>query len=151
MAGGWVRFCSMLQLKSDIALKLNFLMATVGTMGSLYFSEVLKFPPCALCWYQRICLYPLVVIFGAAIWTEDGGYKKYALPLSIIGLAIAAYHNLLYFGVIAPEITPCTAGVSCSAKQLELFGFITIPLLSLFGFLVTILLMVFDTRRVHRL
>ncbi len=141
----------MIKQRSDIALKLNFLIAVLGTMGSLYFSEVLKFPPCTLCWYQRICLYPLVIIFGAAIWSDDRSYKKYALPLSVFGLVIAAYHNLLYFGVIAPELTPCTAGVSCSAKQLELFGFITIPLLSLLGFAISILLIFFDSRRVQRL
>lgn len=136
---------------TSVFLKLNFLSAMIGTVGSLYFSEVMKFPPCALCWYQRICLYPLVLIFGAAIWSDDPGYKKYALPLSVLGLAIAIYHNFLYFGVIAPELTPCTQGVSCSSKQLELFGFITIPLLALFGFLTSTLLILLDRQKGSRL
>ncbi len=131
----------------EFLLKLNFLVAVSGTLGSLYFSEVMKFPPCALCWYQRIALYPLVVIFGVAIWTEDQKYRIYALPLSLIGLAIGVYHNLIYYGFIAPELTPCTAGASCSAKQLELFGFITIPLLSLIGFALITTLMLIPNRR----
>lgn len=131
----------------DLLLKLNFLVAVGGTLGSLYFSEVMKFPPCALCWYQRIALYPLVIIFGVAIWGDDQKYRAYAMPLALIGLAIGIYHNLLYFGVIAPELTPCTPGASCSAKQLELFGFITIPLLSLLGFTLITALMLIPNRR----
>lgn len=116
-------------------LRLSFLVALAGTLGSLYFSEIQKFPPCVLCWYQRVALYPLVLIFGAAIWTEDDLPRKYALPLIVAGLAIAGYHNLVYYGFISEALTPCTGGgVSCSSRQLELFGFITIPLLSLAGF-----------------
>jgi disulfide bond formation protein DsbB len=124
-------------MKSTFAfswLQLSFLAATVGTFGSLYFSEILKYPPCVLCWYQRICLYPLVIIFGTAIWSNDSKYKLYAMPLIVLGLLIALYHNLIYYGFVAEALTPCTEGISCSSKQLELGGFITIPLLSLFGF-----------------
>jgi len=115
-------------------LRLNFVLALAGTLGSLYLSEVMKFPPCLLCWYQRICFYPLVAIFGAALFTEDRNYSKYSLPLITAGLGVSIYHNLLYYGVIEQGLVPCTAGVSCSSKQLELFGFITIPLLSLGAF-----------------
>jgi disulfide bond formation protein DsbB len=125
-------------------LKVNFLIALSGLLGSLYFSEVLGFPPCVLCWYQRICLYPLVAIFAVAIWTGDPGFKKYALPLAIAGLAIAAYHNLLYFGVIDEALSPCTKDLSCTTKQIEWFGFVTIPLLSFISFGLTILLVALD-------
>lgn len=118
-----------------IALRFAFLITLLGTLGSLYFSEVAGFPPCALCWYQRIFLYPLAFIFGVALWSEDQGYKKYALPLSLSGIAISGYHNLLYFGIIPEKLAPCTREVSCSAKQLELFGFITIPVMSLVCFI----------------
>ncbi len=127
-------------------LQINFLMVLAGTFGSLYFSEVMKYAPCTLCWYQRICLYPLVFILGVALWTEDSTYRKYALPLALTGLGIAIYHNLLYFGVISEELTLCTQGVSCSSKQLEVFGFLTIPLLSLAGFALNTVLIVFDRR-----
>lgn len=126
-------------------LKLNFLIALLGTLGSLYFSEVMRFPPCVLCWYQRIFLYPLVFIFAVAVWSEDRSYRKYALPLALTGLAIGLYHNLIYYGVISEALTPCTQGISCSSKQLELFGFITIPFLSMMGFLMTTFLILLDS------
>lgn len=127
-----------------MALKANFLIALLGTLGSLYFSEVLKFPPCNLCWYQRICLYPLVFLFGAAILTEDLGYKKFVYPLVLSGLLIAAYHNLLYYEFIPQDLAPCTKELSCTAKQLELFGFLTIPLLSLLAFTSVLVLLIAD-------
>lgn len=120
--------------RTSFLLKILFLIALVATLGSLYFSEVLKYPPCVLCWYQRICMYPLVLIFGAAIWTDDNKFLKFSFPLSLIGLLIGAYHNLLYYNIIPDSITPCTQGVSCTSKQIEILGFITIPLLSLVSF-----------------
>ncbi len=127
-------------------LRINFLIALSATIGSLYFSEIMKFPPCTLCWYQRICIYPLVIIFGAALLTEDPGYRKYSVPLLFIGLVLAIYHNFLYYGIIAQELVPCTGTVSCSSKQLELFGFVTIPLLALIGFVSMLSVMFFECR-----
>lgn len=111
-----------------------WLLALVGTIGSLFFSEVMLYPPCVLCWYQRIALYPLVVIIAIGIVKRDPGVVRYALPLALLGLLIAIYHNLLYFGFIPESITPCSEGVPCNAKQIELLGFITIPLMALGGF-----------------
>lgn len=113
---------------------LAFAIALAGTAGSLFFSEVMEFAPCVLCWYQRIALYPLVVIIAVGIATRDASWRKYAMPLAVAGFAIAGYHNLLYYGVIPETITPCTEGVPCNARQLELFGFITIPLMALMSF-----------------
>ncbi|MFT3744138.1 MAG: disulfide oxidoreductase [Pyrinomonadaceae bacterium] len=121
--------------KTSPFLYAAWLFALVGTIGSLFLSEVMLFPPCVLCWYQRIALYPLVVIIGVGIATRDRSVTRYALPLCVIGLVIAVYHNLLYYGFIPESITPCTEGVPCNAKQLELLGFITIPLMSLVGFI----------------
>ncbi len=121
--------------KNIIFIRLSFLIALIATLGSLYFSEVLGFPPCVLCWYQRICMYPLVGILFVGIWTNDTHYSRYAFPLIAIGTIIAIYHNLLYYGIIPDSITPCTQGISCTSKQIEWLGFITIPLLSLTGFL----------------
>ncbi len=119
---------------NDMLPYLAWSIALAGTAGSLFFSEVMDFAPCVLCWYQRIALYPLVVIIALGIATRDVGWKKYAMAMSLIGLAIAGYHNLLYYGVIPEAITPCTEGVPCNARQLELFGIITIPLMSLASF-----------------
>lgn len=115
-------------------LKLSFLVALSATLGSLFFGEVLGYPPCTLCWYQRICMYPLVILFGSAIWSGDRGYLKSSFPLVLIGFAIASYHLLLYYGWIPDSITPCSQGVSCTTKQIEVFGFLTIPLMSWLSF-----------------
>lgn len=116
-------------------LRLSFLMALAGLLGSLYFSEVMRFPPCLLCWYQRVCMYPLVVIFGVGLWREDRHVWSYAFPLAVIGLIIAGYHNLLYYGIVSEGLVPCQKDLSCTTRQLELFGFLTIPLMAFGGFL----------------
>ncbi|HEY8558992.1 MAG TPA: disulfide oxidoreductase [Pyrinomonadaceae bacterium] len=124
----------------------------VATVGSLFFSEVMELPPCVLCWYQRIAMYPLVLILGVGILTNDRRVKNYALPLALAGLGIAVYHNLLYYGVIPESITPCTQGISCTSRQIEWLGFITIPLLSLIGFIgVTVCLLFYKSSRRNEL
>jgi disulfide bond formation protein DsbB len=95
---------------------------------------VLKLTPCVLCWYQRIAMYPLVVILGVGLLLRERRIHLYVLPLSLAGFAIALYHNLLYYAIIPESIQPCTAGVSCTSRQIEWLGFSTIPLLSLVAF-----------------
>src|SRR3954465_8462725 len=85
---------------------LAWLQAVIASAGSLYFSEAMHFTPCVLCWYQRIAMYPLVVILTVGILLRESRLRLYVLPLSLIGLGIAIYHNLFYYGVI-PE-GPCT-------------------------------------------
>lgn len=108
--------------------------ALVATTGSLFFSEVLGFAPCVLCWYQRILMYPLIVVLGVGILLRDSHLRSYVLPLSALGLAVATYHNLLYFGVIPEGASQCVLGVSCTIRYLSLLGFIDIPQMSLIAF-----------------
>lgn len=115
---------------------LAWAIALAGMVGSLFFSEVMELPPCDLCWYQRIAMYPLVFILATGIILRDRRMKAYALPIVLTGLAISVYHNLLYYGFISQALTPCSEGVSCTAVQLELFGFVTIPLMTLAAFIV---------------
>lgn len=122
---------------------LAWITALVATVGSLFFSEVMQLPPCVLCWYQRIAMYPLVVVIGAGILMRDVRVKFYALPLALIGLAISVYHNLLYYGILPESITPCTQGVSCTSRQIEWLGFITIPLMALTAFVSIVLCLLF--------
>lgn len=116
-----------------------WVVALVATAGSLFFSEVMELPPCVLCWYQRIAMYPLVLVIGVGIVMRDARWKYYALPLALAGLAVSVYHNLLYYGLIPESITPCREGISCTTVQIEWLGFITIPLMALTAFvLITI-------------
>lgn len=119
----------------QVAQKINFLIVLFAVAGSLYFSEVMGLPPCVLCWYQRILLYPLLIIYTVSLWTDDRKYQKYVLPFITLGISVASYHNLLYFGILPESISPCVQGASCTTKQLEILGFMTIPLMSLLSFL----------------
>jgi len=109
-----------------------FITASASMLGSLYFSEVLKVPPCNLCWYQRLASYPQVLILGIAFLKNDYSVKKYLLPLSIFGFAVASYQSLLQ---VFPEYFPCSdAMISCKEGIKPLLGFITIPLMSAVSF-----------------
>lgn len=119
--------------------------ALLATIGSLYFSEIQDFPPCVLCWYQRVAMFPLLIILTVGILIKDKRLHFYTLPVSIIGLIISVYHNLLYYKIIPESISPCVQGVSCMTKYIEWFGFITIPLLSLLSFaIITFCMIIFQ-------
>jgi disulfide bond formation protein DsbB len=127
-------------------LFLAWFLASVSTTGSLFFSYVVEFAPCVLCWYQRIFLFPLVIILAVGLFPFDKSVVKYSLPLAIAGWLTALYHTLLYSGVIPENIQPCSQGVSCTEKYIELFGFVSIPMLSLLSFSTIIGLLVFLNR-----
>jgi len=118
-----------------------WLIAAVSTLGSLFFSEVMELIPCELCWYQRIFLFPLAIILLIGLFPLDKKVVNYALPLAIIGLLFTVYHCLLFFGVIPENLQPCSQGVSCTDDNMELFGFLPIPLLALIAFLMIIILL----------
>ena len=115
-------------------LFVGWLIAFVSTLGSLFFSYVMEFAPCDLCWYQRMCLFPLVIILARGLFPLDRRVVKYALPLAALGWLLAAYHCLLYAEVIPAAMQPCSKGVSCTQEYVELFGFLSIPLLALISF-----------------
>jgi len=119
-------------------------------MGSLFFSYVMAFAPCVLCWYQRIFLFPLVIILAIGLFPLDKNVVKYALPLAIMGWLIAIYHNLLYAGIIPESIQPCSQGVSCTEEYIEIFGFLSIPALSLLSFSIIIALLIVIHRRMAK-
>ena len=119
---------------NGILLYIAWIVALVATVGSLFFSEVMQLPPCVLCWYQRIAMYPLVLVIGVGILTRDARVKLYALPIVLVGLAVAIYHNLLYYGILPESVAPCVEGISCTSRQIEWLGFITIPLMALTAF-----------------
>ncbi|MDX4063687.1 disulfide oxidoreductase [Aliarcobacter skirrowii] len=125
-----------------------FLTSLIATLGSLFFSEVMNFVPCSLCWYQRIFMYPLVFIFLANLLYPDKSVLKYSLPLVIVGLGISIYHNLLILKIIPETLSPCVQGVPCSVDYLNWFGFITIPFLSFIAFLTILIALIAYKKRV---
>lgn len=128
-------------------LYLAWIQALAATLGSLYYSEVKNYTPCTLCWYQRILIYPLVLIIAVGILRKDKNLPFYVLPLSIPGWFIALYHILLQKGILPEAIAPCTIGASCLTKYTGYFGFITIPVMSFATFTVINICMLIYLKR----
>ncbi len=131
----------MIEIIKKNALYLAWTGSLVAMLGSLYFSEIANYPPCVLCWYQRIAMYPLVFILGFAIYKKSREMLLPAFVLSAIGWLISVYHNLLYYEILPEAAAPCIAGVSCTTKFIEWFGFVTIPLLAFMGFSTVLVLL----------
>ena len=111
-----------------------WLIAAAATLGALFFGEVMKLPPCALCWYQRIFMFPLALILPFALFPFSRAVVRAVLPLPVIGWLLAGVQLLLVAGVIPERAVPCGPGVSCSETVITWFGFVTIPLLSFAAF-----------------
>lgn len=118
------------------AVYLAWLLAIFGTFLSLILSNIYHWEICHLCWYQRACLYPLVIILGIACFRKDNSIGIYTLPITIIGFVLSLYQ---YMEQVIPGFAPidvCGSGPSCSNIHMQLLGFITLPFVSLLGFLV---------------
>lgn len=122
-------------------LYLAWLVSLTATFGSLYFSEIREFVPCELCWIQRIFMYPLTILLGIAVFTDDRAVRKYVLPLTTIGGSVSLYHYLVQKVPGFAEIQPCAQGVPCSGQYINWLGFITIPFLALTAFILITILM----------
>jgi disulfide bond formation protein DsbB len=121
-------------------IAIAWMIATSATVISLVFSEWMKLPPCDLCWYQRMAMYPLVLILGIGMFRKDAYVSTYAFPFVCIGLLIAVYQITIQ-AFPTSELKMCSVGVSCTEDYLNLFGFISIPMLSFVGFLAIIILL----------
>ncbi len=137
----------LVRLLTNTLAYIAWTISLVSTLGSLYFSQVQHLPPCILCWYQRILMYPLVIILAVGIMRRDKGTYQYVLPFSILGMLLSFYHVLLQRGIIPDQFAPCTAGVSCTTKYIEWLGFITIPVLSFVAFTVITICMIAYKRK----
>ncbi len=141
-----------LDLLTKHFLAIGFSLSLAASLFSLVYSEIINFLPCYLCWYQRVFMFPLVFIFGVAMWYRDHSVVKYLLPLSCVGFFISVYQNFsFYFGDTSS--LPCDAsGVSCYQLYISEFGgYIQIPMLALTSFvaILTLILVVhFYKRRV---
>ena len=133
-----------------MALFSAWLIALVSTLGALFMGEVMGRTPCVLCWYQRIAMFPLVIILAFGLLPVDLRSVRYALPLAVGGWAVAFYHCLLYWGVVPKGLVPCGQGASCTDAQLTLAGFLPIPLLSFMAFTFIVALLVVARKEVQK-
>lgn len=123
--------------RSDGAWTLVFaawVIASTSTLGALFFGEIMKLPPCSLCWYQRIFMFPLMFVLPFGLFPFDRKIVRAVMPLVGVGGLLAAAHVLLVEGILPERIAPCRQGVPCSETVIEWFGFLTIPLLSFAAF-----------------
>ena len=122
--------------------------ALIAMGGSLYFSDVVHLVPCTLCWYQRIAMYPLVLVFGVGAMRDDPGVWRYSLPLSVVGLVISIYHVTIELRP-ALDVGMCTSGVPCSLRYFAVFGFVSIATMAGAAFLLIVALSLL-IRRIER-
>lgn len=116
-----------------LAIPAAFLVAAISTLGSLYYSGVAHFTPCRLCWWQRIFMYPQVIILGIAAMRRSRDAALYSLTLSLIGFGHSLYHAKLQW--FPGDSDTCSIEAPCSAKWVEVFGFISIPVMAAAAFL----------------
>ncbi len=116
-------------------LILAFLISLLASVFPLIYSEIIGFIPCYLCWWQRVFMFPLALMFGVALWDKDRRVIRYALPLLCAGFLISVYQNLFYYFGESSNL-PCDAsGVSCYQRLVSVFGgYISIPMLALTAF-----------------
>lgn len=124
-----------------ILLFISWVIAVIATLGSLFFSDIMEFTPCTLCWYQRIAMYPLVIIFLIGMISTDDTVLTYASPFVLIGWFMSFYHNLLHYGIVPESASPCVQGIPCSTKYIEWLGFLSIPMFSFIAFSILAILL----------
>ena len=127
-----------------------WLVASVSTLGALFLGEVMGYTPCMLCWYQRICMFPLVLILAAGLFPFDRRVVRYALPLALAGWLLAMFHWAVASGLVPERVTPCSQGVPCSVEQVTWFGFLTLPMLSVLAFSLIIALLLLTPFKVPK-
>ena len=115
-----------------LLLPLALAIATASTAGSLYYSEVAGFPPCEMCWYQRICMYALVPVLAVAVVRRDRWGGWYALPLALAGLGLSIYHYQLQ--LFPGQGSTCDAEAPCTYQWVDSLGFVSIPFMAGCGF-----------------
>jgi disulfide bond formation protein DsbB len=145
LSGGRERLRAALLGQERHAIGWAWGVSLVAMLGSLYLSEIAQLLPCSLCWYQRIVMYPLVLVLGVGMLRRDPGVWRFALPLPVVGLVIAAYHVTIQW-MPTLDVGTCTTGAPCTGRYLAVFGLISIPTMAWAAFLlVTVLLLLVRT------
>ncbi|QQR50566.1 disulfide bond formation protein B [Candidatus Nomurabacteria bacterium] len=140
LSGSVLIICKICKIKiPEGVVKHAYLFGFIISLGaicmSLLYSEIIGFPPCKLCWLQRIFIYPQAIVFGLALWKKYPTYiiRNIALWLTAIGGIISAYHNFIYYTDYSP--LPCDAAASCTQQLVTTLGFMSIPLMALCAFI----------------
>jgi disulfide bond formation protein DsbB len=144
-ASGGFRF-EVVEEVRRIGLWLAWVVAAAATAGSLYFSEVANYVPCQLCWYQRICMYPLAGILLVAAIRRDWSARWYCLPMLVAGVGISSYHYFIEWKPAFGENT-CSVGPSCTDIWFRRFGFVTLAFMALCGFIAIAVLLFVEPKR----
>lgn len=126
-----------------------WIVALVCTLGSLYLSEIAHFIPCKLCWYQRICMYPLAVLLLVAAIKRSAVIARATIPLIAIGAAISTYHYLLERFPSLEGAGTCDPAAPCTIVWIWRFHYLSIPAMALSGFLLIATLILVASREVH--
>ncbi|MFD2683006.1 disulfide oxidoreductase [Bacillus seohaeanensis] len=125
-----------MEKKADTPFFIAWAASVIATLGSLYFSEIMKYEPCHLCWYQRIIMYPMVIILGIAYVKKDFKLALYSAVLSGIGILVSLYHYSIQKITLLSESAPACGRVPCTGEYINWFGFVTIPFLALTAFII---------------
>lgn len=138
-----------LSFVSRKAMQVTFFAALLATLGSLIYSDIIGYEPCKLCWYQRIFMYPLVVMFGIALWNKHAWIKPYGVVMAGVGALVAGFHYLGQIGwnPLGLECLAIGYSASCSKNFVLQFGFITIPMMALSAFLLIALSLAYSIKK----
>ncbi|MFJ8236638.1 disulfide oxidoreductase [Ureibacillus sp. NPDC094379] len=121
--------------KLENSLLFIWLTSLVAMLGSLYFSEIRQYEPCELCWYQRILMYPIVILTTVAYIQKNVRIAVTTAVFSCIGGAISLYHYGIQKLDFLTETAPACGRVPCTGQYINWFGFVTIPFLALTAFI----------------
>ena len=112
-------------------LQLLFWAILAAVVGSLIYSNIVGYPPCDLCWIQRICMYPQLIIVFMAMRRGDKTVLDYLMPLSIIGALVALYQSFIQWGYsVGPTLACTSVGGECAKVYVKVYSYITIPFMS---------------------
>ncbi len=125
---GWGR--RVVYFVGENAVRLGILVALSAVIGSLFYSNFAGFTPCVLCWWQRVFIFPILIILLVGFIKKNNSAFTFVVPLAFFAALVALYQSYVYLG--GNSILPCTAeGGECSRIYVLAFGYITIPLMSL--------------------
>lgn len=118
-----------------------FILSFGSVIGSLFYSEILHMPPCSLCWYGRIIMYPIALISAVALYYNKKDSREYILPLGILGSILSLYHIAVQAKWINSFLCSADGNTPCNVIQVEAFGFLTIPMMGLLVYIAIITLL----------